>query len=86
VDSPFSQAKWAELEGFPNVPLLSDLGKEATQAYDVLLPEVRGMKGIAKRSAFLIDKDGNLVHKEMVENPGELPDIAGAIARMKEMA
>ncbi len=86
MDSPFSQAKWAELEGFPNVPLLSDLGKEATQAYDVLIPDLRGMKGISKRSAFLIDKDGKLIHKELVETRGELPDIAGAIDKMKEMA
>ena len=86
VDSPFSLAKWAELDGFPNMILLSDLGKETIRAYDTIVEDLRGMKGVAKRSLFLIDKEGVIVTREMVETRGELPDIEGAIAKMKEMA
>ena len=86
VDSAFSLAKWAELEGYNNMILLSDLGKEAAQAYDVFVEEVRGMKGVAKRSLFLIDKEGIIIEREIVETRGELPDIEGAIAKMKELA
>ncbi len=86
VDSPFSLAKWAELEGFPNMTLLSDLGKETARAYDTITEDLRGMKGVAKRSLFLVDKEGVIVQREVVETRGELPDIEGAIAKMKEMA
>ena len=44
------------------------------------------MKGVAKRSLFLVDKEGMIVQREVVETRGELPDIEGAIAKMKEMA
>jgi peroxiredoxin len=86
VDSPFSLAKWAELEGYENLILLSDLGKETARAYDTIFEDLRGMKGVAKRSLFLVDKEGTIITREMVETPGELPDIEGAIAKMKELA
>ena len=83
VDSPFTQAKWAELEKFPNVLLLSDIGKETAQAYDVFYPDLIGLKGIAKRAAFVIDKEGKVVHQEIMENAREIPDLDVAIAKMK---
>ena len=86
MDSPFSLAKWAELEGYENLILLSDLGKETARAYDTIFEDLRGMKGVAKRSLFLVDKEGTIITREMVETPGELPDIEGAIAKMKELA
>ncbi len=86
MDSPFSLAKWAELEGYANMILLSDLGKEAARAYDTITEDLRGMKGVAKRSLFLIDKEGTIIQREIVETRGELPDIEGAIAKMKELA
>lgn len=86
MDSPFSLAKWAELEGFENLILLSDLGKETARAYDTIFEDLRGMKGVAKRSLFLVDKEGTILTREIVETPGELPDIEGAIAKMKELA
>lgn len=85
MDSPFSLAKWAEQEGYHNMILLSDIGKEAATAYDSIHAELLGMKGIAKRTMFLIDKNGTIVHREDVETRGEIPDIEGAIAKMKEM-
>lgn len=86
VDSPFSQAKWAELEKFPDVPLLSDLGKEVATAYGTIYPDLRGMKGVAKRSAFLIDKQGKIAKMEIKEVAGELPDIDGFIGELKKLA
>ncbi|RMD98235.1 MAG: peroxiredoxin, partial [Bacteroidetes bacterium] len=39
-----------------NFPLLSDFNKEVARAYDALYEEfVLGMKGVARRSAFVID-------------------------------
>ena len=86
VDSPFSLAKWAELEKFPDVPLLSDMGKDVTTAYDVLNPEAAGNKGFARRSAFLLDKQGKIAKMELVTTPGQLPDLEGFFAEIKNLA
>ena len=84
ADSPFSLAKWAEQEGY-TFPLLSDFGKEVIRAYDVLLPDVLGLKGVPKRSAFLIDKAGVLAQMERVETRGAIPDLDGFIAKLKSL-
>ena len=81
VDSPFSQAKWAEQEHY-TVPLLSDLGKETARAYQTIYEDLRGMKGVAKRSAFLIDKEGKIAKAEVKEVASELPDLDGFIGEL----
>jgi len=85
VDSPFSQAKWSEQEKY-TVPMLSDLGKEVMTAYNVLIPDLRGMKGIGKRAAFLVNKEGKITKMEVTPTPGDLPDLEGFIAEFKKLA
>ena len=85
VDSPFSQAKWAEQEGF-RTTLLSDLGKETVKMYSTMYEDLMGMKGIAKRSAFLVDKSGTIVQKEILDDAKNLPDLDGLIGKMISMA
>lgn len=84
ADSPFSLAKWAEQEGF-SFPLLSDFGKEALAAYDTMYPELAGLKGVPKRSAFLIDGGGILVRQEISEDAKQIPDLDGFITEMKSL-
>jgi glutaredoxin-dependent peroxiredoxin len=76
VDSLFTLAKFKEIEGY-NFPLVSDWNKETAAAYGALYDEfVLGMKGVAKRSAFVVDKDGKIRYAEILENAGELPNFA----------
>jgi peroxiredoxin len=76
VDSLFTLAKFKEIEGY-NFPLLSDWNKETAAAYGALYDEfVLDMKGVAKRSAFVVDKDGKIRYAEVLENAGELPNFA----------
>lgn len=84
ADSPFTLAKWAEQEGY-SFPLLSDFGKDTVRAYDVLHPELAGLKEVPKRSAFLIDKNGGLVRQEISENAKIIPDLDGFIEQMKSL-
>src|SRR5829696_8654994 len=42
VDSPFSQEAWAQKENI-SLPLVSDLNKVVTNAYDVLFPDIAGI-------------------------------------------
>ncbi len=75
VDSLFSLAKWKEEQGF-TFPLLSDFNKTVSKKYEVLYREfVFEMKGVAKRSAFVIDPRGTVKYAEVLENAGEMPNF-----------
>jgi len=81
VDSPFSQKLWVDKHKF-NFLLLSDFNKEVCQKYgsyfDVFVPGKFDYKGVAKRSAFVIDKNGVIQYAEVLESPGDEPNY-GAI-------
>ena len=75
VDSYYTLAKWKEEQGF-NFPMLSDFNKTVSKKYDSLYKEFGlGLKGVSKRSAFVIDKEGTVRYAEVLENAGELPDF-----------
>ncbi len=75
VDSPFTLAKFKEDQNL-NFPLLSDFNKEVSEAYGTIYEEfVFGLKGVSKRSAFVIDKEGTVRYAEVLENAGELPNF-----------
>jgi peroxiredoxin len=75
VDSPYTLAKWKAEEGF-NFPLLSDFNKTVSKKYHALYKEFGlGLKGVSKRSAFVVDKHGVVRYAEVLENAGELPDF-----------
>ncbi|MBA4197287.1 MAG: peroxiredoxin [Chitinophaga sp.] len=85
VDSPFSLAKFKEEQGL-NFPLLSDFNKEATEAYGASYESFIGwMKGVSKRSAFLIDKEGIVQYAEVLENAGELPNFSAIEATLANL-
>lgn len=75
VDSPFSLAKFKEEQKL-NFTLLSDFNKKAISDYDCSYESfVAELNGVAKRSAFVIDKDGVVRYAEVLENAGELPNF-----------
>ncbi len=74
VDSPFTLAKFKADNNY-QFPLLSDFNKEASKAYGAIYDEFHGMKGVAKRSAFVVGQDGKLLYAEVLENAGDLPDF-----------
>jgi peroxiredoxin 2/4 len=64
VDSEFSHLAWIQTDrksggiGDINYPLVADLKKTISEAYNVLDPEA----GVALRGLFIIDKDGIVQH------------------------
>ena len=76
VDSAFAQKLWANIQQF-TFPLLSDFNKEVCQAYgayyDVFIPGKFDYKGVAKRSAFVVDKEGIIRYVEILEDAGNEP-------------
>jgi len=86
VDSLFTLAKFKEEQNF-NFPLLSDFNKEVSQAYGSLYEEfVHGMKGVSKRSAFVVDADGNIQYAEVLESAGDIPNFAAINETLQALA
>lgn len=86
VDSPFSLDKFKQEQQL-NFPLLSDFNKEVSRAYDAIYDEfVFGMKGVSKRAAFVVDRDGLIQYAEVLDNAGELPDMEALKDTLKKLA
>ena len=73
VDTFFALKAWSDAHKF-TFPLLSDFNKEVTPLYGVLNPDMIGLKNIAKRAVFVIDKSGVVRHREVVEDARNEPD------------
>ena len=74
VDSVFTLAKFKEAQQY-NFPLLSDFNKEVSAAYGSIYDHwILDMKGVSKRSAFVIDKNGVVRYAEVLENASDEPD------------
>jgi len=89
-DSPFALEIWAQKENI-SVPLLSDYDHETAKAYEVayesFLPEMNlGLAGVAKRSAFVIDKDGTIQYSEASDDPKQLPNFDAIKAKLQELS
>jgi peroxiredoxin len=75
VDSPFTLGKFKEDQKL-NFPLLSDFNKEASQAYGAFYENfVLDLKGVSKRAAFVVDKEGIIKYAQVLESAGDLPDF-----------
>jgi peroxiredoxin len=76
VDSVFTLAKFKEEQQY-NYPLLSDFNKEVSTLYDTIYASFTdmNMKGVSKRSAFIIDKQGVIQYAEVLESAGDIPDF-----------
>jgi glutaredoxin-dependent peroxiredoxin len=89
-DSPFAQGEWAKKEGI-TIPLLSDYEHKVAEAYGIayesFLPEKNLIfGGVAKRSAFVIDKAGVVQYAEVQEHPKDLPDFEKVKATLQALA
>jgi glutaredoxin-dependent peroxiredoxin len=74
VDSPQTLAKFKEDQKL-NFPLLSDFNKTVSEKYGCLYETFSlDMKGVSKRSAFVIDGEGKIQYAEVLENAREEPD------------
>ena len=75
IDTPQSLAKFKELNQL-NFKLLSDFNKDVIRAYDVIYEEYGlGMRGVGKRAVFVLDAEGIIRHMEVLESPGNMPDM-----------
>jgi peroxiredoxin len=73
TDTFFTLKAWADQQRL-NFPLLSDYNKEVIAQYDVVNPDMIGLKNIAKRAVFVIDPRGVVRHREVLEDARNEPD------------
>ena len=67
-------------------PLLSDFNKQVIRDYGVFNEDMIGLKGIAKRAVFVIDKDGIVRHKEVLDDARNEPDYERVFATLASLA
>lgn len=85
VDSVFTLTKYKESEGY-NFILLSDFNKEVSTSYGSLYENwILDMKGVSKRSAFVIDKTGIIRYAEVLEKAGEEPNYENIQTLLKKL-
>ncbi len=85
VDSLFSLGKFKEEQKL-NFDLLSDFNKTASKDYKTIYDTfVCEMRGVSKRSAFVIDKKGILKYIEVLENAGEIPNFDAILRVLKDI-
>jgi glutaredoxin-dependent peroxiredoxin len=86
VDSLFTLDKWKNDQQF-NFPLLSDFNKTVCKKYDAYYKEfVFEMKGVAKRAAFVVDKQGIIQYAEVLDNAGDMPDFAAVQQTLQRLS
>ena len=75
IDSFATLGKFKEDQNL-NFDLLSDFNKNVSESYGALYDEfVLGMKGVSKRSAFVIGPDGKIKYAEVLDSAGDLPNF-----------
>lgn len=85
VDSVFTLKKYKEDQQY-NFLLLSDFNKEVSALYGSLYTEwILDMKGVSKRSAFIIDKAGKISYAEVLESAGNIPDFKAINEKLDEL-
>lgn len=83
VDSLFTLEKFKAEQKLP-FTLLSDFNKETSKVYGAFYEDfVLGMKGVSKRSAFVIDTEGKIAYTEVLEDAGQVPNFDNVKASLK---
>ena len=82
-DSPFANAKFAEVHGL-TFSLLSDLHLEAARAYGVEFQNFAFIEGYTacNRAVFIIDEQGVITYEWIGEHPGMTPDYEEVLAAL----
>jgi glutaredoxin-dependent peroxiredoxin len=84
VDTFFALKAFHDQQHFA-FPLLSDFNKQVIRDYGVFNQDMVGLKGIAKRAVFVIDQDGIIRHREVLDDARNEPDYEQVFAALHSM-
>lgn len=85
VDSPFANQKFAEECG-AHFPILSDFNREVIDAYGVKNEDYYGLKDVAYRSVFVIDRGGTIVYAWNTTDSSVMPDFDEVMRAVEDAA
>ena len=83
VDTFFALKAFHDQERLP-FALLSDFNKQTIRDYGVFNDDMIGLKGIAKRAVFVLDKDGIVRYREVLEDARNEPDYEKVFSAVRE--
>jgi len=85
VDTPFSQNAFIKQNNI-STPMISDFNREVVEKYGVKYDEFKGFRGIAKRSVFIIDKQGKIAYVWVTEDPSIPPKMDEIKEALKKLS
>ncbi len=74
VDSFYTLREFKKANNL-NFTLLSDFNRKVSERFDVLYEDFFGMKGVSKRTAFVINEDFTIEYAEVLEDAGSQPNF-----------
>ena len=82
ADLPFAQKRFCKAENIDKIVTLSDsVWRDFGKNYGLIIKDM----GLLTRAVFVLDKDHNIVYKQLVDNLSKEPDYDGAIAALKKL-
>ena len=82
ADLPFAQKRFCKAENIDKVVTLSDsVWRDFGKNYGLIIKDM----GLLTRAVFVLDKEHNIVYKQLVDNLSKEPDYDGAIAALKKL-
>ena len=85
VTATFSQQAFAAQLGI-DFPLLSDWDGTVCTAYGVRYDVWKGHTGVAKRSVFVLDRDGTVHYRWVTDDALVVPDLDEVVAAVRELS
>jgi len=84
MDLPFAADRFCTTEGIANLTVASDyIDKEVSKAFGILMDDNK-LKGLSARAVFVIDRNGEIVYKEIVPEVTDEPNYEAALEAIKE--
>ena len=84
IDTPFTLDVFAQQNSL-TFPLLSDANREAIRAFDLVWPDLGGVREVAKRAVIVLDR-GEVIYRWVGDNPGQEPKYDEVIAAVEHAA
>ncbi len=87
VDSTWCHAAYHEHLKLPEaLVLLSDFNREFGQAYGLLQDTSAGLKGVLRRTVFVIDRDSTITYRWDPTEPPTLPRVDDVLAAVRQLS
>jgi len=84
MDLPFAADRFCSTEGIDNLTVVSDyINKDVSKAFGILMDNNK-LKGLSARAIFVINRDGEVIYKEIVAEVTKEPNYEAALDAIKE--